>query len=129
MQERRVASKVANVLVTDAEAGPGALRAGSAGAVLDQYKERHGGLWVGGRVTLTTSEIVFAPNRLNRAIHTTDTATSLAVADVVEVSVRKAAFTSIVTVTARSGASLTFRCYGAKKFANRIKAAATPAER
>jgi hypothetical protein len=42
---------------------------------------------------------------------------------VADVSVSKGTFTNIVTVTAGPGAALSFRCYGAKKFANRIRAA------
>lgn len=130
MREPIVASKVANALVADAEVS-GVLssgRASSAGSVLDRFKERHGGLWVCGRVTLRRSTIGFEPNRLNRAVHAGDTATTLALADVADVSVSKGAFTNIVTVTAGPDASLTFRCYGAKKFANRIRVAATQAE-
>jgi hypothetical protein len=58
---------------------------------------------------------------LNRAVHVGHR--NRALAEVADVSVSKGTFTNIVTVTAGPGAALSFRCYGAKKFANRIRAA------
>ena len=69
-----IASKLANAFVPDAEMSRGARRAflfGSASSV-DWLRQRMGGLWVGGRVTLTGEALWFSPNALNAAAHADD---------------------------------------------------------
>jgi hypothetical protein len=43
-----------------------------------------GGLWVGGRVTLTRTDVAFAPNRLNAELHTGETTFRLALEDLTQ---------------------------------------------
>ena len=120
-----IASKLANAFVPDAEMSRGARRAflfGSASSV-DWLRQRMGGLWVGGRVTLTSDAVWFSPNALNAAAHEHDTAQAVALADVVDVTDRFGWLTRIVDVRTSDDTVLTFRCFGAPAFAEKIRAA------
>jgi hypothetical protein len=124
-----IASKFANAFVPGAAMSAGARRAlifGGA-STFDRLRTRMGGLWVGGSVVLTTDAIRFAPNAMNAAAHESETAQSIALADVVEVTGRFGWVTRIVDVRARDGTLLTFRCFGAPAFSARIREAATAA--
>lgn len=125
-----IASKLANAFVPDAEMSRGARRMflfGSASSV-DWLRQRMGGLWVGGRVTLTGEALWFSPNALNAAAHADDTAQGVALADVVEVTDRFGWLTRIVDVRTRDGATLMFRCFGAPAFAEKIRGAVAAAQ-
>ncbi len=37
--------------------------------MIEGFRQSHGGLWVGGRVTLTDSALEFSPNAVNRVVH------------------------------------------------------------
>jgi hypothetical protein len=115
-------TKLANAFVPDAEMSSGARRAfvfGGTSAV-DWLQRRMGGLWVGGRVTLTEDHVYFTPNGLNAMAHAADT-TQLAPLDrVVEVRDRFGILTRIVDVKLDDGSVFTFRCFGAGKFARQI---------
>lgn len=124
-----IASKLANAFVPDAEMSRGARRMflfGSASSV-DWLRDRMGGLWVGGRVTLTPHAVYFSPNALNAAVHEDETAHAVALADVVDVKDRFGWLTRIVDVKARDGTTLTFRCFGAPAFAAKIREAVAAA--
>lgn len=126
-----IASKLANAFVPDAEMSRGARRAflfGSASSV-DWLRQRMGGLWVGGRVTLTSDAVWFSPNALNAAAHEHDTAQAVALEDIVDVKDRFGWLTRIVDVEARDGTTLTFRCFGAPAFAQKIREAAAARSR
>src|SRR4051812_18236893 len=83
---------------------------------------RFGSLWVGGRVTLTEKVVRFEPNALNgrgRAVEVV----RVDLRRVRSVDVRSAMVTKIVTVTGDDGV-LSFRCFGADAFAEKIRRAA-----
>lgn len=94
-------------------------------AILSLFKLAYGGLWVGGRVTLTTHRLVFAPNALNRLVHhppLRDVAFDLA--SVTRVTLTTGLVTDIVEVEGKQTAKLSFRCYGAAELSDLIKATA-----
>ncbi len=114
-----LATKVANAFIQDA-ASP--LEKGSVGGSVRRYRERHGGLWVGGRVTLTPAELGFSPNAANRLVHYGDPSFTIPLAAIRQIDVEPGFFTKIVAVKWAGGVTR-FRCYGAAKFADQIRAA------
>jgi len=120
-----IAWKYANAFVPDAEMSAAARRAFLFGgdSSVDWLRRRMGGLWVGGTVTLTRDRLVFGPNALNAAAHEGDTAQSVPLAQVAEVVDRLGWFTRIVDVRTADGDALTFRCFGAPAFAEKIRRA------
>jgi hypothetical protein len=116
-----VAKRAANALIADAEASlsRGSLRAGPAEATLDRFQSAHGGLWVGGRATLTTESIRFAPNALNRAIQTGSLDIEIPLPDVVAVEVLPAFVTSVIAIRTLQS-TLRIRCLRAGSFAGQI---------
>ena len=38
-------------------------------SVINRFKRRWGGLWVGGTVSISPSGVTFSPNTLNRVLH------------------------------------------------------------
>ena len=64
-----IAWKYANAFVPDAEMSTGARSLFLFGSVssVDWLRQRMGGLWVGGAVTLTRDALYFGPNALNAA--------------------------------------------------------------
>jgi hypothetical protein len=120
-----IAWKYANAFVPDAEMSDGARRAflfGGASSV-DWLRRRMGGLWVGGAVTLTREALHFGPNALNAAAHADDTSRSVRLDRGIEVSDRFGWITRIVDVRTEEGETLTFRCFGARAFADEIRRA------
>jgi len=120
-----IAWKYANAFVPDAEMSSGARRLflfGSDSSV-DWLRQRMGGLWVGGAVTLTRDALYFGPNALNGALHADDTSQSVALDRVIEVSDRFGWLTRIVDVRTDDGETFTFRCFGARSFAEQIRGA------
>ncbi|MBN8913320.1 MAG: hypothetical protein J0H65_14935 [Rhizobiales bacterium] len=120
-----IAWKYANAFVPDAEMSSGARRLflfGSDSSV-DWLRRRMGGLWVGGAVTLTRDALYFGPNALNGALHADDTSQSVALDRVLEVSDRFGWLTRIVDVRTDDGETFTFRCFGARSFAEQIRGA------
>ena len=123
MADRVIAEKTANFLVADAEA-----RAGVADAavelVLAAYKRLYGGLWVGGRAVLTDQAVTLSANALNRAAHEDDLAPlAVPLAELRSVAVLPGFITKIIALeTAEHTVKL--RCFGARSFADKIRAAA-----
>jgi len=118
-----IAKKGVNALIPDAEPEAFLLRKPwPAGFVLGAFKAFYKGLWVGGTLYLTPSSIEFRPNVLNRFVHKGDTSRVVLLNDVVDVKDRSGFATRIVDVTCRNGPPLTFRCYGAKRFVEQIRA-------
>lgn len=120
-----IAWKYANAFVPDAEMSSGARRLflfGSDSSV-DWLRQRMGGLWVGGAVTLTRDALYFGPNAINGALHADDTSQSVALDRVLEVSDRFGWLTRIVDVRTDDGETFTFRCFGARSFAGQIRSA------
>ena len=121
-----IAWKYANAFVPDAEMSAGArsLFLFGSDSSVDWLRRRMGGLWVGGAVTLTRDALHFGPNALNGALHADDTSQSVALHRVVEVANRFGWLTRIVDVRTDDGQTFTFRCFGARAFAEKIRRAA-----
>lgn len=117
-----IAWKYANALIADAEPSP-PVKAFRLDFLMDAMKRQMGGLWVGGTITLTQENLAFSPNAMNVAAHAGDTARSLPLARVSEVTDRFGWVTRIVDVRTNDGDMLTFRCFGARGFADRIRRA------
>jgi len=84
-------------------------------SVLDTYKEAYGGLWVGGTVLLTNTEIMFTPNAMNNAFHKGDNSVTIPLSLITSVEDEYGFITKIVKVTTKYGI-FKIRCFGAKKF-------------
>jgi hypothetical protein len=125
-----IASKAANALVADAVPSPMAVAAAQTFAafnfrgIIERFRAQQGGLWVGGTVHLTDRSLSFSPNAVNRLAHTDDASWCVLLADIERVSERFGYLTRIIDVRCRSGSVLTFRCFGARAFADRISVAA-----
>ena len=114
-----IASKVANALVED---GGGSGPLAVLDPVLDLFRRQYGGVWVGGRLTLTPTVLEFHPNAVNRAANTgtLDLAVDLRQIDSVEV--QPGVLTKIIAVRVGSQV-LKARCFGAAGLADQIRAA------
>ncbi len=125
-------TKAANALVADADLKlhPGAEAAlaplggvpAAVEPVLDWFKRTYGGLWVGGRVTLTTVDLTFAPNAMNRMVQSGTLDVTVPLEAITSVHVTKATITNIVVV-GLGYQVLKVRCYGAAALAQAIEAA------
>lgn len=128
MPEQVIASKVANALVVEAEMamGPAAEVALSPNRAVENpvewFRRFNGGLWVGGRATLTTQRLRFEANSLNKMVHSGPMEVDVELRHVVDVSVRRGLFTSVIHVLL-PGADFQLRCYGARAFAEQIREA------
>jgi hypothetical protein len=120
--ENVLVSKVANALVQDA-ASPLEDVAGGVGRSIRRSREAYGGLWVGGRVTLTPTVLKFAPNAANRLLHAGDPSVTIPLSAIRHVDVEPGFVTKIIAVTWTGGVAR-FRCYGAARLADQIRAAA-----
>ena len=115
-----LAAKVANALIQDA-ASPFEDSASGIGRAIRGSRKRYGGLWVGGRVTLTSAVLGFSPNAVNRLAHAGDTSFTIPLSAIRRIDVEPAFFTKIIAVTWTGGVAR-FRCYGAAGFADQIRA-------
>lgn len=127
-----IMTKLANALIKDAgfhmpavaetalsEAG-GSVRGNK--MVLRRFEKKWGGLWVGGRVTLTTSTLSFAPNWMNRQVHTSDLNLAVDLADVRRVEVLPSMGMKIIALTTDDSV-VKVRSYGANAFRDAIAGA------
>ncbi len=131
MPEEVLATKVANALIQDVQM-KGAAVAAVVDAVapgtdvitpaLDEFRAHYGGLWVGGKATLTNLALRFSPNAVNRAIQTGSLDVVVPLADVVNVRYTPAVVSSIVSLETRDY-TFKVRCFQAKTFADAIEAA------
>jgi len=115
-----LAARAANALI------PGAVSPledvpGGVARVLRRYRQSHGGLWVGGRVTLTSAELGFRANAANRLLHYGDPSFAIPLSAIGHVDVEPGFITKIIAVTWAGGVTR-FRCYGAGRFADQIRA-------
>ena len=129
--------KMANALVPDAEASA-TVRTPWGSTSIDRsirrWKKKYGGLWVGGTVQVTSDQVSFSANALNRGftgylmrlkqMGTLDFGMRLA--DIDEVSVRFGVGTKIVVLEGGDSVML-FRCWGAHRVADIIRDAAARA--
>ena len=124
-----LATKVANALIEDAEFAPNpAVKrvmdiadAQGIDTVLEQFKRHFGGLWVGGRLTLTDTALTFAPNGMNRAVHKDLATVTIPLAAITGVEVLPGVLTKIIAIRTGSHIFKT-RCWGARPFAAKITA-------
>lgn len=109
--------KLSNAFIPNA--APSELVQGQALKTANRFSKKHGGLWVGGRITADNQRLSFVPNGMNTAFHT-----GLQEVHIPMVSIRsvKRVFgwvTGIVVVTHASG-EFRFRCFGAKTVASTL---------
>jgi hypothetical protein len=135
MSEQIIDTRAANALIDDVEPSlpdipsiPGLIEfdKDEFERQLAGWKRAHGGLWVGGRANLTSSELSFHPNALNRALQTGNMDVVLPLKAVTSVEVRRAFVTNIIAIST-PGFLLKIRCYKADAFADRIRAAGNQA--
>ena len=93
--------------------------------VLEAYAAAYGGLWVGGKATLTPERLVFEPNAMNRLAHENGGALrlDLPLAELERVTSRFGWVTGIIDVGAH-GRRFSLRCFGSNTFTQAIAAAA-----
>jgi hypothetical protein len=115
-------TKVANALIQDA-ASPLEGSPVGIGTAIRRSRKRYGGLWVGGRITLTQTELGFSPNAINRLVHVGDPSVTIPLSAISRVDLEPGFYTKIIAVTWTGGVNR-FRCYGAARFADQIRAAA-----
>jgi hypothetical protein len=96
------------------------------GVVLAAFKNYYGGLWVGGRVTLTDSNVIFEPNALNRSVHTGTLDISIPLSEISHVKCLPGFVTKIAAIHTAGGV-LKVRCYGAPALVAAIEQARTSA--
>jgi len=122
-------TKTASALVEDAtldmdpavEAALAPLGGAPAGsqAVLEAFRQFYGGLWVGGRLTLTEVALRFAANAANRAVQSGTLDIVVPLTEITSVHVKKAMVTNIVVVGVGYRV-VKLRCYGAEQVAGAI---------
>jgi hypothetical protein len=117
MADQVLMSKIANALVEDAESHISSLV-----PVLSAFRAVSGGLWVGGRVTLTSESVSFAPNTINRIAQSGTLDVSIPLRQVTDVTVLPGLFTSVVAISTPDRV-LKVRCYWARRFADAVIAA------
>jgi hypothetical protein len=90
---------------------------------IDAGRRKQGGLWVGGKATLTAATLSFAPNSINQALHAApeDLEISIPLADISNVAVHRGLITDIIEIRTSAGI-LKFKCFKAKAFAAAIEA-------
>jgi hypothetical protein len=116
-----IASKTVNALIPDAQPKSMGIISWFLKPKIARYQANYGGLWVGGNLYLTSTALEFKPNALNRALHKGVMGSTVALHEVQEVIDRFGVVTRIVDVTSNNGTTLTFRCYGARQFADKIR--------
>lgn len=114
-QETSGIRKLANAFIPDATISA-TFPFLDARSVLERFKRKHGGLWVGGTVFVSERVISFVPNRLNRAVHEDLARIEIPSGDIREIKREFGWVTGIVVIKHANG-EFRFRCYGAKRFA------------
>lgn len=95
---------------------PSATATVQVGGAIKRYKNKYGGLWVGGRVVIDDERLRFTVNALNRAVHTALPEVDIPLSVITAVHYEFGWFTGIVVVVHQQG-EFRFRCYGAKRVA------------
>ena len=111
--------KFANAFVPNA--APSEHLGGAALNAVDHYGKKHGGLWVGGKVVVTSEELSFIPNRMNVALHQGLQAVRIPFASIRSAKREFGWLTGIVVVEHSYGV-FRFRCFGAKQVAAQMAA-------
>jgi hypothetical protein len=116
-----IISRVANALIMDVDVA--VPETSPAGRILGRYRRRYGGLWVGGRLTVSTTDVQFHANALNRAIQSGQLDVTVDLRSIESVEVLPGVLTKIIAI--RTGDRVAkFRCFAARKVAAHIRAAA-----
>jgi hypothetical protein len=115
MPEEVLVTKLANALIEDVDVHVTM-------PVVSMLQATWGGLWVGGRVTLTTKTVSFSANGANRMMQSGALDVSVPLAQVTDVKVLPGFITKIVAITTPESV-VKVRCYRAAKFAEAILAA------
>ena len=118
MSGQVLVTKAVNALIGDASSRIG----GPVEQAVERVRRREGGLWVGGRATLTDCELQFAANGLNRAAQDGTLDIRVDLDQIQQVEVRPGLITNIVEVHGPEGL-LKLRCFGATRFAQSIREA------
>lgn len=115
--------KLANLFSPSSKLSSGAaslpLVGAAASGAVENYRRRHGGVWIGGVVELTSDGIFFKANALNRALNSGKPTKRLAMKDVRAVRWEFGILTGIVVVLHKNG-ELRFRCFGARGVVKRF---------
>lgn len=106
--------KLANAFIP--EATPAGLLPVTALYAIYRFTRAHRGLWVGGTVFVSSSGVLFVPNRANRLVHKDPEQITVRAKDVIDVRREFGWVTGIVVVRHNRG-EFRFRCYGAKQLA------------
>jgi len=109
-----VIRKLANAFIPGAS--PSDLVPADTLSVINRFKRKWGGLWVGGTVSIEPSGVSFSPNTLNRVLHEPLEPIHIRATDIRSVTREFGWVTGIVVVAHEQG-EFRFRCYGAKKIA------------
>lgn len=130
MLEKILKSKGVGFLVADAELNQdnaeafftiaGAGDTGVLGKTLKKFKEKHGGLWVGGKMLLTPTTIHLNANWMNRIAQDGTLDIEVPLASIRNVRFEKSLITHIVRLDTDEQC-IKFRCFGAKEVAALIK--------
>lgn len=123
MEEKVVKSKLVNFLVADVEVdyegvgdfydATGSGNVGALAGVLEGFKEVYGGLWVGGKMTLTNTAVYLNANAMNRMVQDGTLDIRVPLGMIRKVTLEGGFITKIVCLDTDAG-SILFRCYGAK---------------
>jgi hypothetical protein len=92
--------------------------------VLGRYRRRYGGLWVGGRLTVTTTDVQFHANALNRSIQSGQLDITVDMRSIESVELLPGVLTKIIAIGAGDRV-VKIRCFGAAKIAEQIRAQAS----
>jgi hypothetical protein len=107
--------KLANAFVPNAM--PSGVVPADALTAIGRFKRKHGGLWVGGTVSISQAGVSFTRNGLNRFVHDGLEPVNVPGQDIRAVRREFGWFTGIVVVEHAHG-QFRFRCYGAKRLAS-----------
>lgn len=119
-----IISRVANALIVDADVTAAVTSVNR--QVLDRYRRRYGGLWVGGRLTVTDTDVAFHANALNRSIQSGQLDIVVDLRSIESVELLPGVLTKIIAIHTADRVTKV-RCFGAAKVADRIRAAASSA--
>ena len=127
--ENVIKSKLSNAMITTAQPNQtfdaitdtfGSAKAARSG--IKTAEKLVGGIWVGGRTTLTNLRVIFEPNAFNTALQDGIGTVIIPLKDIIEVRTRWGVLTSIVELQT-SDECFAIRCFGAKGFAATVEAA------
>lgn len=107
--------KLANAFIPHAIPSP--LVGGAALKAANRFGKKHGGLWVGGKVTVARDGLRFVPNGMNMALHEGLESAFIPASSIQAVAREFGWITGIVVVRHAQG-EFRFRCFGAKRVAS-----------